>query len=216
MESQAKWPQIISHRGACGYLPEHSLEAHQLAMNLGTDYVEPDLCLTKDQQFILMHDITLDETTDIRDHPEYADRYRDGLIIFRSSLVTTLRVLCQRLYCLRIKNIKIETSSSSLFPPHLINHLQRITSRTTLYDGYFSIPTFDEYVELVKTNYDSNGGKTIGIFPELKVGVCRLLISFPHQVIFSAATFLSQLAGIREENGGHALGEPHQTWLCDP
>jgi glycerophosphoryl diester phosphodiesterase len=82
MESQAKWPQIISHRGACGYLPEHSLEAHQLAINLGTDYVEPDLCLTKDQQFILMHDITLDETTDIKDHPEYADRYHNGLHLF--------------------------------------------------------------------------------------------------------------------------------------
>lgn len=78
MNSVAKWPQIISHRGACGYLPEHSLEAHQLAINLGTDYIEPDLCLSKDQQFILMHDITLDETTDIHDHPEYADRYRDG------------------------------------------------------------------------------------------------------------------------------------------
>ncbi|RYG68258.1 hypothetical protein EON64_05585 [archaeon] len=42
------YPQILSHRGACGYVPEHSLQAYQLAIDLKTDYVEPDLCLSKD------------------------------------------------------------------------------------------------------------------------------------------------------------------------
>lgn len=31
-----------------GYVPEHSLQAYQLAIDLGTDYVEPDLCVSKD------------------------------------------------------------------------------------------------------------------------------------------------------------------------
>ena len=42
------YPQIISHRGASGYVPEHSLQAYQLAIDLKTDYIEPDLCLSKD------------------------------------------------------------------------------------------------------------------------------------------------------------------------
>lgn len=48
MVAREKYPQIISHRGASGYIPEHSLQAYQLAINLQTDYIEPDLCLSKD------------------------------------------------------------------------------------------------------------------------------------------------------------------------
>ncbi len=48
MTSRAAYPQIISHRGASGYLPEHSLQAYQTAIDLKTDYIEPDLCLSKD------------------------------------------------------------------------------------------------------------------------------------------------------------------------
>ena len=43
-----QFPQIVSHRGASGYVPEHSLQAYQLAIDLKTDYIEPDLCLSKD------------------------------------------------------------------------------------------------------------------------------------------------------------------------
>ncbi len=48
MTARKAYPQIISHRGASGYLPEHSLQAYQTAIDLKTDYIEPDLCLTKD------------------------------------------------------------------------------------------------------------------------------------------------------------------------
>jgi glycerophosphoryl diester phosphodiesterase len=48
MNSRSAYPQIISHRGASGYLPEHSLQAYQTAIDLKTDYIEPDLCLSKD------------------------------------------------------------------------------------------------------------------------------------------------------------------------
>ena len=60
---------FLSTVGASGYIPEHSLQAHQLAIDLGTDYVEPDLCLSKDLVLMVLHDNTLDETTNIRDHP---------------------------------------------------------------------------------------------------------------------------------------------------
>lgn len=48
MPARDQFPQVISHRGASGYVPEHSLAAYQLAIDLKTDYIEPDLCLTKD------------------------------------------------------------------------------------------------------------------------------------------------------------------------
>jgi glycerophosphoryl diester phosphodiesterase len=48
LPSRAAYPQIISHRGASGYVPEHTLQAYQTAIDLKTDYIEPDLCVTKD------------------------------------------------------------------------------------------------------------------------------------------------------------------------
>lgn len=42
------YPQVVAHRGASGYVPEHSLQAYELAIDLKADYIEPDLCLTKD------------------------------------------------------------------------------------------------------------------------------------------------------------------------
>ena len=86
-------------------VPEHSLNSYQLAIDLGTDYIEADLCLTKDGErsltsfvlklivlyrtgiFIAMHDITLDATTDIANHPEFADRYRNGTVLWLDKLL---------------------------------------------------------------------------------------------------------------------------------
>jgi glycerophosphoryl diester phosphodiesterase len=48
LPSRDAFPQIIAHRGASGYLPEHSLQGYQTAIDLKTDYIEPDLTLTKD------------------------------------------------------------------------------------------------------------------------------------------------------------------------
>jgi glycerophosphoryl diester phosphodiesterase len=48
LPSRNAFPQIIAHRGASGYLPEHSLQGYQTAIDLKTDYIEPDLTLTKD------------------------------------------------------------------------------------------------------------------------------------------------------------------------
>ena len=72
--------QIISHRGASGYLPEHSLVSYELAIELGTDYIEPDLVLSKDGVFFAVHDVTLDETTNVADFPEYSSRYKTQVL----------------------------------------------------------------------------------------------------------------------------------------
>lgn len=61
----ARKPIVIAHRGACGYLPEHTLEAKALAIGLGADYVEQDIVLTRDGVPIVTHDIFLEDVTDV-------------------------------------------------------------------------------------------------------------------------------------------------------
>ncbi|MFM9159248.1 MAG: glycerophosphodiester phosphodiesterase family protein, partial [Dolichospermum sp.] len=60
-------PIIIAHRGASGYRPEHTLASYELAIDLGADYIEPDLVMTKDGILIARHENEISETTDIID-----------------------------------------------------------------------------------------------------------------------------------------------------
>src|SRR5258708_3477481 len=57
--------QLIAHRGASGYAPEHTPAAYKLAMDQKADFVEPDLAVTKDNVLICLHDDTLERTTNI-------------------------------------------------------------------------------------------------------------------------------------------------------
>ena len=65
-------PLVIGHRGASGYLPEHTLQSYALAIKLGADYVEPDLVATKDGHLIARHEPDITNTTDVAQHPEPA------------------------------------------------------------------------------------------------------------------------------------------------
>lgn len=58
-------PIVIGHRGASGYLPEHTMEAYKLAVQLGADFIEPDLFLTKDGVLVARHDRSLNATTNV-------------------------------------------------------------------------------------------------------------------------------------------------------
>ncbi len=69
-------PLIIAHRGASGYLPEHTLGAYTLAILQGADYVEPDLVMTRDGELVARHDNELGLTTDVAQRPEFSDRKR--------------------------------------------------------------------------------------------------------------------------------------------
>lgn len=71
-------PLVLGHRGACGYRPENTMEAFELAMLQGADGVECDLVPTRDGELIMRHENWLNGTTDIEDHPEFAERARAG------------------------------------------------------------------------------------------------------------------------------------------
>src|SRR5215470_14565552 len=67
-------PIVIGHRGACGYVPEHTLTSYFIAMQDGVDFVEPDLVMTKDSVLVARHENEISGTTDVAGRPEFASR----------------------------------------------------------------------------------------------------------------------------------------------
>lgn len=68
-------PLLIAHRGASAYAPEHTLQAYELGIEQGADFIEPDLQITRDGVLIALHDVTLDRTTDVEE--VFPDRFRE-------------------------------------------------------------------------------------------------------------------------------------------
>lgn len=58
---------LVAHRGASAYAPEHTLESYRLALQQGADFVEQDLQITRDNQLVCLHDLTLERTTNVKD-----------------------------------------------------------------------------------------------------------------------------------------------------
>jgi glycerophosphoryl diester phosphodiesterase len=141
-------PLVIGHRGASGYLPEHTLRSYALAIKQGADYVEPDLVATKDGHLIARHEPDITATTDVRDHDEFADRETTKMVdgfpvtgFFASDF--TLR---------EIKTLRA---------------LQTFPERPQRFNGKFEIPTLEEVIALVKRE-SRKRDRTIGIYPETK------------------------------------------------
>jgi glycerophosphoryl diester phosphodiesterase len=142
-------PLVIGHRGAAGYLPDHTLQGYQLAIKLGADYIEPDLVSTKDGVLIARHEPNITATTDVASHPEFASLKRTVSIDggapetgwFASDF--TLR---------QIKTLRA---------------VQPLAYRSPRFNGKFQIPTFDEILDLVARN-ERRLHKTIGVYPETK------------------------------------------------
>ena len=74
-------PLVIGHRGASGYRPEHTLAAYELAIQMGVDYIEPDIVSTKDGELIARHENDIAETTYVSEHPEFSDRKTNKIIV---------------------------------------------------------------------------------------------------------------------------------------
>lgn len=146
-----KPPLIIAHRGASGYRPEHTLAAYELAIDLGADFIEPDLVSTKDGVLIARHENEISETTDIDNHPEFANRQTIKIIDgeTKKGLFTEDFTLAE-LKTLRAKE-----------------RIPEMRSRNTRYDGLWEIPTLEEIIDLVKSK-SAQIGRTIGIYPETK------------------------------------------------
>ena len=138
-------PVLIGHRGASGYRPEHTLAAYELAIEQGADYIEPDLVSTKDGVLVARHENEIGGTTDVADHPEFADRRTTKVIDGRA--VTgwfTEDFTYRELRTLRAKE-----------------RLPQVRPDNTAYDGQERIPTLDEVIKLARR-------EGVGIYPETK------------------------------------------------
>jgi glycerophosphoryl diester phosphodiesterase len=144
-------PIVIGHRGAPGYRPEHTLASYRLAIAMGADYVEPDLVSTKDGVLVARHENEIGGTTDVADHPEFADRRTTKTIDGRA--VTgwfTEDFTLAELKTLRAKE-----------------RLPQVRPANTAYDGRFEIPTLDEVLDLVARE-SRRVHRQIGVYPETK------------------------------------------------
>ncbi len=86
-------PIVIAHRGASGYLPEHTEGAKVLAMAQGADYIEQDVVLSKDRVLIVTHDTTMESTTNVEELFPWSRQRADGKFYFADFSWDELRTL---------------------------------------------------------------------------------------------------------------------------
>lgn len=146
--SAGNGPLVIAHRGASGYLPEHTLEAYLLGIEQGADYIEPDLVATRDGRLVARHEPNITATTDVASRPEFAERRRRYVIDGREEEGWfTIDFTLEELRTLRA--------------------LQPHPERPQQYNGRFAIPTFEEVIALAQRE-GARRGRTIGVYPETK------------------------------------------------
>lgn len=141
---------VVAHRGASGYLPEHTLEAKAMAYAMGAHYIEQDVVMTRDDQLIVLHDITLDRTTDVA--ARFPDRAReDGRHYVVDFTLEEIRSLQVR-EGVRNRNGSLEVIYENRFP---------------VGKSSFRVNTLAEELELIQ-GLNRSTGKDIGIYPEVK------------------------------------------------
>ncbi|XP_023637698.1 LOW QUALITY PROTEIN: glycerophosphodiester phosphodiesterase GDPD6 [Capsella rubella] len=137
-------PYNLAHRGSNGELPEETAPAYMRAIEEGADFIETDILSTKDGVLICHHDVNLDDTTDVADHKEFADR--------------------KRTYEVQGMNMTgFFTVDFTLKELKTLGAKQRYPFRDQQYNGKFPIITFEEYISIAL-----DAPRVVGIYPEIK------------------------------------------------
>ena len=143
--------ELFGHRGACALRPEHTLASYARAIADGADYVEPDLCVTKDGVLVARHEPNITETTDVASRPEFASRKTTKTIDGQ----TQTGWFTDDLTLAELKTLRA------------IERIPKLRPGNTRYDGEFEVPTFYEYLDFVAAEAEARG-RDIGIVPEIK------------------------------------------------
>lgn len=141
-------PLVIGHRGASGYRPEHTLASYQLAIDMGADFIEPDLVVTKDGQLVARHEPNITNTTDVATRPEFADRKTKKMV----------------------DGVEEEGWFASDFTLEELRTLyarQANAARDQSYNQQFRIPTLQEVLDLARAE-SARLQRSIGVIPETK------------------------------------------------
>ncbi len=141
-------PIVIAHRGASGYLPEHTLAAKAFAYACGADYLEQDIVLTKDDVPIVVHDRVIDTVTNVAE--VFPDRRRDDgryyAIDFTWAELEGLRV-----------TERIEPATGEA----------RYPDRFPAWQSRFTLHTLADELEMI-AGLNQSTGRNVGIYPEIK------------------------------------------------
>ena len=141
-------PLVIAHRGASGYLPEHTIAAKAYAHALGVDYIEQDLVLSKDDVPMVLHDIYVDTVTDVA--KRFPDRKRaDGRYYALDFTAAELRQL-------RVTERFNARTGERVFP-----------KRFPANESTFRLSTLEEELQLIQ-GLNRSTGRVAGIYPEIK------------------------------------------------
>ena len=144
-----KAPLVIGHRGGgSGYLPEHTLEAYALGIELGADFVEPDLVATRDGHLIARHEPNLVATTNVASLPQFAARRRTVMLD-------------------GVPETGFFASDFTLAEIKQLRAIQPLPERGRAFDELYQIPTLEEVIHFVKRK-SAEKGRRIGIYPETK------------------------------------------------
>ena len=141
-------PLVIGHRGAAGYLPDHTLEGYRKAIELGADFIEPDLVATRDGVLVARHEPNITSTTDVAQRPEFAGRKAKKMV----------------------DGVEEEgwfASDFTLAELKTLRAVQPLADRDPQFNGRFQIPTFVEVLDLARTE-GARAGRTVGVYPETK------------------------------------------------
>ncbi|MDT8320366.1 MAG: glycerophosphodiester phosphodiesterase [Xanthomonadales bacterium] len=138
---------VIAHRGAAGYLPEHTLAGTAMAHAMGADFIEQDVVMTRDRALIVLHDLTLEAVTDVASRFPGRKRADGGYYAMDFALeeIRSLRV-----------NERVDARGRAVFPG-------RFPPQRRL----FAIPTLAEEIELIQ-GLNRSTGRTAGIYVEPK------------------------------------------------
>jgi len=137
---------IIAHRGASGYLPEHTLEAAILAYGQAPDYIEQDLVLSKDGELIVLHDIHLETVTNVE--TVFPNRARDDGRWY--AIDFTLEEL---------KQLSVHERQNA--------ELKQVHPGRYQGQHAFTVATFKEHLALI-LELNRSTGQNIGLYPEVK------------------------------------------------
>jgi glycerophosphoryl diester phosphodiesterase len=150
----ASRPIVIGHRGASGYVPEHTLTAYFIAVQQGADYIEPDLVSTKDGVLVARHENEIGDTTNVAEHAEFAAR-------------KTVKTIDGR----QVEGWFTEDFTlAELKTLRTRERLPQLRSGNKRFDGQFEIPTLDEILSMVRAleRMRGPGLPRIGVYPETK------------------------------------------------
>src|SRR4051794_24935973 len=138
-------PLVIGPRGPAAYRPEHTLGSYELAIDMGPDYIEPDLVSTKDHQLVARHEPNITDTTDVAQHPEFANRRTTKTI----DGVTATGWFTDDFTLAELRTLRA------------VERLPAVRPTNTAFNGVYQIPTFQEVIDLAKR-------EGVGIYPETK------------------------------------------------